>query len=110
VRDFNIGSIAHITGGGITDNLPRVVPKGYKAVVHRGSWEIPPIFTFLKEKGNIPEDEMLRTFNNGIGMVIVVRTKETEDILGRLNSLGQKAFVIGEIEKADREQGSIEFV
>lgn len=110
VRDFNIGGIAHITGGGITDNLPRIVPKGYKAVVHRGTWEIPPIFTFLKEKGNIPDEEMLRTFNNGIGMILIVRTKETEDILGRLNSLGQKAFVIGEIEKTDREQGSIEFV
>lgn len=109
-RNYNIGGIAHITGGGLTDNLPRIVPKGYKAVVHKGTWEIPPIFTFLKEKGNIPEDEMLRTFNNGIGMVLVIRTKETEDILGRLNSLGQKAFVMGEIEKADREQESIEFV
>jgi phosphoribosylformylglycinamidine cyclo-ligase len=110
VRDFNIGGIAHITGGGITDNLPRIVPRGYKAVVHRGTWEIPPIFAFLKEKGNIPEEEMLRTFNNGIGMILIVRTKETEDILVRLNSLGQKAFVIGEIGKAEREQESIEFV
>jgi phosphoribosylformylglycinamidine cyclo-ligase len=110
VKDFNIGGIAHITGGGITDNLPRIVPKGYKAVVHKGTWEIPPIFTFLKEKGSIPEEEMLRTFNNGIGMILIVRTKETEDILVRLNSLGQKAFVIGEIGKTERERDSIEFV
>jgi phosphoribosylformylglycinamidine cyclo-ligase len=110
VKDFNMGGIAHITGGGITDNLPRIIPKGYKAVVHKGTWEIPPIFAFLKEKGNISEEEMLRTFNNGIGMILIVRTKETEEILGRLNSLGQKAFVIGEIEKTEREQESIAFV
>jgi phosphoribosylformylglycinamidine cyclo-ligase len=110
MRDFNIGGIAHITGGGIIDNLPRIIPKGYKAVVHRGTWEIPPIFSFLREKGNISEDEMLRTFNNGIGMILIVRTKETEEILGRLRSLGQKAFLIGEIEKAEREQEAIELI
>jgi phosphoribosylformylglycinamidine cyclo-ligase len=110
MRDFNIGGIAHITGGGIVDNLPRIIPKGYKAVVHRGTWEIPPIFSFLKEKGNISEDEMLRTFNNGIGMILIVRTKEAEEILGRLHSLGQKAFLIGEIEKAEQEQEAIELI
>jgi phosphoribosylformylglycinamidine cyclo-ligase len=110
MRDFNIGGIAHITGGGIIDNLPRIIPKGYKAVVHRGTWEIPPIFSLLKEKGDISEDEMLRTFNNGIGMILIVRTKETEEILGRLHSLGQKAFLIGEIEKAEREQKAIELI
>jgi len=110
MKDFNIGGIAHITGGGIIDNLPRIIPKGYKAVVHRGTWEIPPIFSLLKEKGDISENEMLRTFNNGIGMILIVRTKETEEILGRLHSLGQKAFLIGEIEKAGREQEAIELI
>jgi phosphoribosylformylglycinamidine cyclo-ligase len=109
-RDFNIGGIAHITGGGITGNLPRIISKGCKAVIHKGSWEIPPIFPFLKEKGNIPEDEMLRTFNNGIGMILIIKTKENEEILGRLNSLGEKAFVIGEIVRADKKGEAIEFV
>jgi phosphoribosylformylglycinamidine cyclo-ligase len=109
-RDFKIGGIAHITGGGITDNLPRVIPKGCKAVIRKGSWDIPPIFSFLKEKGKIPEDEMLRTFNNGIGMILAVRPKELEDVLGRLHSLGEKAFVIGEVLKADQEQPAIEYV
>jgi len=109
-RDFNIRGIAHITGGGITENLPRVIPKGCKATVRRGTWEVPRIFSFLKEKGNISEEEMLRTFNNGIGMILVVRPKEVEDVLNRLNSLGEKAFVIGEIGKAEKEQESIEFV
>ena len=110
VRDFKIGGMAHITGGGITGNLPRVIPKGCKAVIHKGSWEIPPIFSFLKEKGNIPEDEMFQTFNNGIGMILIVRTKEAGDILGRFHSLGEKGFTIGEIEKADKDQESIEFI
>jgi phosphoribosylformylglycinamidine cyclo-ligase len=109
-RDFNIRGIAHITGGGITENLPRVIPKGCKATVRRGTWEVPRIFSFLREKGNISEEEMLRTFNNGIGMILVVRPKEVEDVLNRLNSLGEKAFVIGEIGKAEKEQESIEFV
>lgn len=109
-RDFHIGGIAHITGGGIPGNLSRVIPKGCKAIVHKDGWEIPPIFSFLREKGNIPEDEMFRTFNNGIGMILIVRPKEIEDILGRLHSLGEKAFIIGEIGKAEKEQETIEFV
>jgi phosphoribosylformylglycinamidine cyclo-ligase len=109
-RDFNIVGIAHITGGGITGNLPRIIPKGCKAIVQKGTWDIPPIFSFLKEKGKIPEEEMLGIFNNGIGMVIVVRSKDVEEILVRLNSLGEKAFVIGEVGKSEKEQETIEFV
>jgi phosphoribosylformylglycinamidine cyclo-ligase len=109
-RDFNIGGIAHITGGGITGNLPRVVPKGCKAIVQKGAWEILPIFSFLKEKGRISEEEMLRTFNNGIGMILIVRSKEVEDILARLHTLGEKAFIIGEVGKTEREKETIEFV
>ena len=62
VRDFTIGGIAHITGGGIARNLPRVIPKGCKAIVRKGSWDIPPIFSFLKEMRNISEDEMFSDF------------------------------------------------
>jgi len=109
-RDFNIGGMAHITGGGITGNLPRVIPKGCKAIVYRGTWEVPPIFSFLKEKGKISEEEMLRTFNNGIGMILIVRPKEVEDILARLHSLGEKAFIIGEVGKTERENETIEYV
>ena len=110
IRDFKIGGIAHITGGGITGNLPRVIPKGSKAIVRKGTWEIPPIFAFLKEKGDIPEEEMLRTFNNGIGMILVVRPKEVEDILSRLNTMGEKASIIGEIGKAEKEEETIEYI
>jgi phosphoribosylformylglycinamidine cyclo-ligase len=108
-RDFNIVGIAHITGGGITGNLPRIIPKGCKAIVRKGSWDIPPIFSFLKEMGNISEEEMLRTFNNGIGMILIVRSKEVDDIIARLRSLGEKAFIIGDVGKTEREQETIEF-
>jgi phosphoribosylformylglycinamidine cyclo-ligase len=110
VRDFNIGGIAHITGGGIIGNLPRVISKGCKAIIRKGTWEIPPIFSFIKEKGNILEDEMFRTFNNGIGMILIVKAKENKEILERLNSLGEKSFNIGEIVKADKEEEPIELV
>jgi phosphoribosylformylglycinamidine cyclo-ligase len=109
-RDFNIVGIAHITGGGITGNLPRIIPKGCRAIVQKGTWDIPPIFSFLKEKGKISDEEMLGIFNNGIGMVLVVRSKEVDDILTRLHSLGEKAFVIGEVGKSERERETIEFV
>jgi phosphoribosylformylglycinamidine cyclo-ligase len=109
-RDFNIKGIAHITGGGIIGNLPRIIPKGCKAIIHKGSWDIPPIFSFLKEKGKISEEEMLKTFNNGIGMILIVRPIEIEDISERLGFLGEKTFVIGEIGKAERDQEKIEFV
>ncbi len=109
-RDFTLGGIAHITGGGISGNLPRVIPKGCSAVVRRGTWDTPPIFPFLQERGKIPEDEMYKTFNNGVGMILVVRPKDVEDIMARLRSLGEKAFVIGDIGKAEKDQKTIEFV
>ena len=109
-RDFNVVGIAHITGGGITGNLPRIIPKGCKAIVQKRTWDIPPIFSFLKEKGKISEEEMLGIFNNGIGMVLVVRSKDVEEILVRLHSLGEKAFVIGEVGKSEKEQETIEFI
>ncbi|OGQ11613.1 MAG: phosphoribosylformylglycinamidine cyclo-ligase [Deltaproteobacteria bacterium RBG_19FT_COMBO_46_12] len=109
-RDFSLGGIAHITGGGITGNLPRVIPKGCKAIVHKKTWDIPPIFPFLKEKGRLSEEEMFRTFNNGIGMVLIVRPKEVEDLLARLHSLGEKAFIIGEVGKTKKQDETIEFV
>jgi phosphoribosylformylglycinamidine cyclo-ligase len=109
-RDFHIGGIAHITGGGITGNLPRVIPRGCKAIVRKGTWEIPPIFTFLKEKGNIREEEMFRTFNNGIGMILIVRSKDIQEISTRLHSLGERSFIIGEVGKTEREDEKIDLV
>lgn len=97
MRDFSVKGVAHITGGGLLENLPRVLPQKCKAVINRNSWEKPAIFEMLREGGNIPEVEMYRTFNYGIGMVIVVPENEVDDIIGRLSGLNEKAYLIGEI-------------
>jgi phosphoribosylformylglycinamidine cyclo-ligase len=96
-RDFPLAGIAHITGGGLTDNIPRILPQSCQAIIHRHQWPRPPIFALLQEKGDIPEPEMWQVFNNGIGMVIVVGEEYANDILQRLNALGEKAYVLGEI-------------
>jgi phosphoribosylformylglycinamidine cyclo-ligase len=104
MRDFQINGIAHITGGGLLDNIVRVLPKGCRANINMGSWDILPIFDFLKNKGNVDDEDMLRTFNNGIGMVLVVPAKDADEIMIRLNGLNEKAYIIGEIESKGRKK------
>ncbi|HSR13791.1 MAG TPA: phosphoribosylformylglycinamidine cyclo-ligase, partial [Thermodesulfobacteriota bacterium] len=109
LKDFPIHGMAHITGGGITDNLPRVIPPGCKAIVRRGAWPVPPIFDVLREAGNIPDEEMLRAFNNGIGMILAVPGRSAEKILARLKALKETAYAIGEIAKASRGEKPIRY-
>jgi phosphoribosylformylglycinamidine cyclo-ligase len=104
LRDFPIHGIAHITGGGIVENLPRILPASSVAVIQKGSWEVPPIFTFLEEAGKLSKGEMMRTFNNGIGIILVVPDKVTEAIVDFLKAMGEKAYVIGTI--VERETAS----
>ena len=101
LRDFNVKGIAHITGGGLLENIPRVLPNQCKAVIDGNSWNKPAIFELLREGGNVPTDEMYRTFNYGIGMVLIVPEKETDEILSRLAGLGETAWNIGHIATAD---------
>ncbi|OGP69630.1 MAG: phosphoribosylformylglycinamidine cyclo-ligase [Deltaproteobacteria bacterium RBG_13_58_19] len=96
-RDFPLSGICHITGGGLTGNLPRILPRSCQAVIHLDSWPTPPIFRFLQEKGQIPQSEMLRTFNNGIGLILAIPEDLVADVLPRLQGLGEEAFVIGTI-------------
>jgi phosphoribosylformylglycinamidine cyclo-ligase len=97
IKDLPFFGLAHITGGGITDNIIRVIPEGCSVILHKNSWDIPPVFEYLKKAGNISPQEMMRTFNNGIGMVAVVHEKNTQEILDRLIATKEKAFVIGEV-------------
>ena len=97
IKNFGIHGVVHITGGGFTDNIPRVLPSGCKAVIQEGSWQKQPIFDFLQKKGNISSPEMYRTFNCGIGMVLVVKAKEVDDIMDQLTALTETPYVIGEI-------------
>jgi phosphoribosylformylglycinamidine cyclo-ligase len=93
-----IKGMAHITGGGITDNLPRVLPHGTAAVIETSAWEVPPIFRWLQESGNIPGDDMMRTFNMGIGLIIVTGRDDAESLIGELAARGGRdARVIGGI-------------
>ncbi len=109
VREFPIHGIAHITGGGFTDNIPRVLPPGCKAIIHKGTWPILPIFQLLREGGNIGEEEMFRTFNNGIGLVLAVPDQKAEKIHKRLKELEEKPYWIGEVEKSGRRGQTVEY-
>jgi phosphoribosylformylglycinamidine cyclo-ligase len=94
---FPIKGAAHITGGGITGNLPRVLPKGRRAVIERGSWPVPPVFDLIQELGRVAQAEMDSTFNNGLGLILVVDNKSADGVLRSLKQIGERAFVIGEI-------------
>jgi phosphoribosylformylglycinamidine cyclo-ligase len=91
--------LAHITGGGLTDNLPRILPKGTHALIRVGSWEIPELFHFLQEKGEVEVEEMFRVFNMGIGMVAAVDPKGLAEILGVLRKGKQRASILGTVQK-----------
>jgi phosphoribosylformylglycinamidine cyclo-ligase len=97
-----IKGMAHITGGGITENLPRVLPHGTAAVVETSAWEVPPLFRWLQEAGRVPADEMRRTFNMGLGMILVVGPERADAALEELAARGgREARMIGEIVAAD---------
>ena len=98
-----VAALAHITGGGITENLPRVLPRGTAAVIERGTWPVLPIFEHLQKLGNVPPDEMLRTFNMGIGMLLVVPAKKFKKAETLLDRAGEKFYSVGRIVKGERK-------
>ena len=104
LKDLPIHAMAHITGGGV-ENIPRVLPKGTRAVIDHGSWEWPAIFRLIGDLGRIERAEMYRTFNCGIGLVLAVPPKEADAVLSRLKGLGERAAVIGRVEehKSDKD-------
>lgn len=95
---INIHALSHITGGGLLENIPRVLPEDVKAVINANSWQRPAVFDWLQEQGNVEDTEMYRTFNNGIGMVVVVAAAEAEAALELLKQAGEDACLIGQIE------------
>jgi phosphoribosylformylglycinamidine cyclo-ligase len=108
MRDFQIKGIAHITGGGFPGNVPRVLPKGVRARIDPDAWPRPPLFGLLQRLGEIDPDEMLRVFNCGIGMVVVVLSEQVDDVCDRLRALGERAYRIGEIEaKAPNDEALV---
>jgi phosphoribosylformylglycinamidine cyclo-ligase len=101
-RQLEVHALAHITGGGLTDNIPRVLPDGLEAVLERQRWQHDPVFDWLQQIGHIEPAEMYRTFNCGIGMVVVVSKEQTAQALTLLRAHGESAQVIGEIRPGSR--------
>jgi len=103
IRD-DVTAMAHVTGGGLTGNLPRVLPAGCRALVRTGAWaeRRPPVFRALQEAGRVGEAEMFRTFNMGIGYVVIVRPGVADAVSARLRAAGEEVFAIGEVVAGER--------
>ena len=101
IKQTDVHAIAHLTGGGFWENIPRVLPKNTKAVIDEKSWKWPSVFNWLQEKGNIDTYEMYRTFNCGVGMVIALPQEQVETALAILKQAGENAWLIGHIEHAE---------
>jgi len=110
IKNFQIYGISHITGGGITENLPRILPTNCKAVIRQSSWTPQPIFHFIKKAGNLTEEEMIRTFNNGIGLILIVAEKDVQDVMQQIHAVGEKAYQIGWIEERKRRHSALKFI
>ena len=106
LKEVEVHALSHITGGGFWENIPRVLPDNAQALINESSWQWPQIFNWLKENGNISSHEMYRTFNCGVGMIIVVPADKLEQSIEILNAHGENAWHIGEIanKPADTEQ------
>ncbi len=96
-----IRALAHITGGGFPGNIPRVLPPGLGARVRLGAWEVPPIFRLIQSGGGVSDEEMFRTFNMGVGMVVVVANEDLHDVEHSLERRGETSFVIGSVVSGD---------
>ena len=103
----DVHALAHITGGGLLENLPRVMPAGTRAVIDSSRWQRPPVFDWLQEHGNVADDEMYRTFNCGVGMVLCVAEADVEQTLVLLREQGENASVIGRIERAENSSEAV---
>jgi phosphoribosylformylglycinamidine cyclo-ligase len=104
---ISIHALSHITGGGLLENIPRVLPEDKKAVISADSWQRPAVFDWLQEQGNVEDKEMYRTFNNGIGMVVIVAAEEADTALSLLHGLGEEASLIGQIENRAADEDSV---
>jgi phosphoribosylformylglycinamidine cyclo-ligase len=108
MQKVEIHALAHITGGGLPENLPRVLPEGCKAVIDSDSWQLPEVFAWLQSQGGVANSEMLRTFNCGVGMVVCVSEKDAESTLQTLSEMGETAWRLGQIESvAAGEQSGV---
>lgn len=106
INQLPVKGLAHITGGGLVENVPRILPGQLAAVLHRDAWEMPPLFRWLQQQGNVTDHEMARVFNCGIGMVVVVAPEHAENALHSLRAAGETAWRIGEIKPRAANQAA----
>jgi phosphoribosylformylglycinamidine cyclo-ligase len=102
IEEYDVRGIAHITGGGLPDNLPRSLSENCRARIEKKSWTIPPLFQLMQRLGNISEDEMFHTFNMGVGAVVIAPEAQSGAIIKRLIELGERTFAIGEVVSGER--------
>jgi phosphoribosylformylglycinamidine cyclo-ligase len=107
VETVPVKGLAHITGGGLVGNVPRVFPAGTKAVIDKGAWPRPPVFQWLQQAGNVAEDEMWRVFNCGIGMVVVVAAAHAKAAAEQLRKAGETVYEIGAVERSAGEPAAL---
>jgi phosphoribosylformylglycinamidine cyclo-ligase len=107
IRECDVHAIAHITGGGLLENIPRVLRDGTSATLDASSWQLPPVFQWLQQAGNIDINEMYRTFNCGIGMVLCIPADQAENAIAQLQQEGEDAFIIGQITKAKSDKPTV---
>ena len=103
IEQVQVHALAHITGGGLPENLPRVMPENTRAVIDTRSWEFPAVFKWLQQEGQVPAFEMYRTFNCGVGMVIAVPADQVDATLALMEAEGEVAFLMGEIQAGEGE-------
>jgi phosphoribosylformylglycinamidine cyclo-ligase len=109
LKNFKVNGMVHNTGGGFYDNIPRVLPAGCSAVINKGSWKIPPVFTFLAGKGGISEQEMFRTFNMGIGYMAIVTEEDANDIMRHFSAVDETPYIIGEVVASEEGNPEVTF-
>ncbi len=108
LEQIDIHALAHITGGGLLENIPRVLPRGCKAIIDSDSWQLPEVFDWLQQQGNVANPEMLRTFNCGVGMVACVADKDADKCIELLNTAGESAWRLGQVEPSEHDEPSVE--
>ena len=101
IREVDVRALCHITGGGLPENIPRVLPAGTVAAIDTRSWELPPVFQWLQDAGGVAAEEMYRTFNCGIGMIVCVPADQKDLAIDTLNAMGEKVWQVGVMEAAD---------
>lgn len=110
IAELPVNALSHITGGGLTENIPRVLPEGTKAVIDTKAWDMPAIFTWLRDNGNVVPSEMYRTFNCGIGMVVAVPADRADEAIAHLQASGETALRIGHIAAKAEDEEAVELL